>query len=80
MLTMNLLLLADDIAPFTTSPLSLLHQLDAIFNYSNTWVMEINVNKTKICMVSLNNAKVRVIRDLRGVYLNTFKLKNDAKE
>ena len=50
MLSVFLLLFADDIALFTTDPESLQKQLDAIYKYSLKWGLKINVNKTKICI------------------------------
>ena len=50
LLSVFILLFADDIALFTTSPDSLQKQLDAIHTYSCKWGLKINVNKTKICI------------------------------
>ena len=49
-LSIYMLLFADDIALFTTSPVSLQAQLDSISNYSTACGLKINVNKTKICV------------------------------
>ena len=49
-LSVFMLLFADDIALFTTSPDSLQKQLEAIHPYSCKWGLKINVNKTKICI------------------------------
>ena len=47
-----MLLFADDIALFTTSPDSLQKQLEAkyMYQYSCKWGLKINVNNTKICI------------------------------
>ena len=50
LLSVFMLLFADDIAIFTTSPDSLQSQLNAIQHYSGKWGLKINVNKTKICI------------------------------
>ena len=49
-LSMYMLLFADDIALFTTNPISLQAQLDSIAKYSSKWGLKINVKKTKICI------------------------------
>ena len=50
LLSVFMLLFADDIAIFTTNPESLQSQLDAIHKYSYEWGLKININKTKICI------------------------------
>ena len=49
-LSMYLFLFTEDIVVFTTDHHSLQAQLDSIFNYSLTWGLKINVNKTKGCI------------------------------
>ena len=49
-LSLYLLLFADDIALFTTNPISLQAQLDSISQYSTSCGLKINVNKTKVCI------------------------------
>ena len=50
LLSMYLILFADDIVLFTTDPISLQHQLDNIYEYSVHNGLKINVNKTKVCI------------------------------
>jgi hypothetical protein len=50
LLSMYMLLFADDIALFTTNPDSLQLQLNQVYEYSRKWGLKINVDKTKICI------------------------------
>ena len=50
LLSMYLLLFADDIVLFTTDPKSLQAQIDNVHNYSTRCKLKINVKKTKICV------------------------------
>ena len=50
LLSLFMLIFADDIALFTTSPESLQQQLNNINEYSKISSMKININKTKICI------------------------------
>ena len=50
LLSMYLLLFADDIVRFTTDPKSLQAQIDNVHNYSTRCKLKINVKKTKICI------------------------------
>ena len=50
LLSMYMILFADDIVLFTTDPESLQSQIDAVHRYSNKWGLKINVQKTKICI------------------------------
>ena len=50
LLSIYMLLFADDIALFTTNQESLQLQLNSIYQYSCKWGLKINVNKTKICI------------------------------
>ena len=50
LLSMYLLLFADDIVLFTTDPKSLQAQIDNVHNYSTRCKLKINVKKTKICI------------------------------
>ena len=50
LLSIYMLLFADDIALFTTNPESLQLQLNAIYDYSCKWGLKINVKKTKLCI------------------------------
>ena len=47
---MYMILFADDIVIFTTNPISLQSQIDSIYHYSEQWGLNINVNKTKVCI------------------------------
>jgi hypothetical protein len=47
-----MLLFADDMVLFTTSPASLQAQLDNLYYYSQKWGLKINIKKTKICIFS----------------------------
>jgi tetratricopeptide (TPR) repeat protein len=47
---MYLILFADDMVLFTTDPESLQAQLSNLCNYSTKWGLNINVNKTKLCI------------------------------
>ena len=49
LLSMFLILFADDIVLFTTDPGSLQAQLDSLYHYSTKWGLKINANKTKVC-------------------------------
>lgn len=49
-LSIFMLLFADDIALFTTDPVSLQHQLNSLYMYSCNWGLKINIKKTKICV------------------------------
>lgn len=51
LLSMYMILFADDIVLFTTDPNSLQKQLDSINEYSCKWGLKINVAKTKICIL-----------------------------
>ena len=48
MLSIYLLLFADDMVIFTTDKNSLQYQLDSIYMYSSKWGLKINTAKTKI--------------------------------
>ena len=88
-----MLLFADDIVLFTTDPLSLQSQLDAISNYSSMWGLKINVDKTKICIFEsrksrndiscfIYDKKVETVDHFRylGVgFLYTGNMKNSIK-
>ena len=50
MLSMYLILFADDIVLFTTDPVSLQSQIDNLYEYSIIWGLKININKTKVCI------------------------------
>lgn len=50
LLSMYMVLFADDIVLFTTDPVSFQSQIDCIYQYSIKWGLSINVNKTKICI------------------------------
>jgi hypothetical protein len=50
LVSMYLILSADDIVLFTTDPTSLQSQIDQIYNYSEKLGLKINVNKTKVCV------------------------------
>ena len=50
LLSKYLILFADDIVLFTTDPVSLQAQIDCIYDYSCKWSLEINIDKTKICV------------------------------
>lgn len=49
-LSVFMLLFADDIALFTTDPGSLQNQLNSLYQYSCKWGLKINSSKTKICI------------------------------
>ena len=50
LLSIYMLLFADDIALFTADPNSLQSLLNNVFEYSCKWGLKININKTKICI------------------------------
>lgn len=50
LLSKYLILFADDIVLFTTNPNSLQAQIDSLWHYSTKWGLEININKTKVCI------------------------------
>ena len=50
MLSRFLILFADDIVLFTTSPDSLQAQINSLVQYSYNWGLNINTNKTKKCV------------------------------
>lgn len=50
LLSMFLILFADDIVLFTTDPKSLQSQIDCLYQYSIKWGLNINVSKTKVCI------------------------------
>ena len=50
LLSMFLILFADDIVLFTTDPVSLQSQIDSIYQYSERWSLKINIRKTKLCV------------------------------
>jgi hypothetical protein len=50
MLSILMLMFADDIAIFSTDPHSLQHQLNCINEYSKKWGLKVNVGKTKVCI------------------------------
>ena len=56
-LSLHKLLFADDIVLFTTDPLSLQSQLDAISNYSSVWGLKIIVDKTKFCIFAIRKSR-----------------------
>ena len=49
-LCIYLLMFADDLILFSTSPDSLQLMLDNVFEYSSKWGLKIDVNKTKVCI------------------------------
>ena len=49
LLSMFLILFADDVVLFTTDPGSLQSQIDSIYQYSERWSLKINISKTKLC-------------------------------
>ena len=49
-LCIYLLMFADDLILFSTSPASLQVMLDSVYEYSDKWGLKINVNKTKVCI------------------------------
>ena len=50
LLSKYLILFADDIVLFTTSQESLQSQVDSLYQYSCKWGLEINIEKTKVCV------------------------------
>ena len=90
LLSKYLILFADDLVLFTTNPVSLQAQIDSIVKYSESWGLEINVKKTKICIFEKRksicdinfyiNGKVVEIVDsftylgIKFSYTGTFKL------
>ena len=50
LLSRYLILFADDIVLFSTSPITLQTHINNIYEYSCKWGLKINVNKTKICI------------------------------
>ena len=74
LLSIFMLLFADDIALFTTSAESLQSQIDTIYHYSLKWGLKINVNKTKVCVFekrksncafrwSVNGANIEIVNE-----------------
>ena len=78
-LSMYLILFADDIVLFTTDPKSLQAQINSISQYSLEWGLKVNVKKTKICIFEkrkqkhnnvefhINNDKIEIVDNF--VYL-----------
>ena len=60
LLSIYMLLFADDIALFTTDPNSLQSLLNNVYEYSYKWGLKINVNKTQR-FVYLKNVKLLII-------------------
>ncbi len=95
LLSMYMILFADDIVLFTTNQLSLQAQLDAIYSYSVKWGLKINVNKTKICVfekrktvvnseinLSINGKSIETVDDFTSLGINftdTENMKNAVK-
>ena len=95
LLSMYMILFADDIVLFTTNQLSLQAQLDAIYSYSVKWGLKINVNKTKICVfekrktvvnseinLSINGESIETVDDFTYLGINftyTGNMKNAVK-
>ena len=50
LLSMFLILFADDIVLFTTDPGSLQSHIDSSYQYSERWSLKINISKTKLCV------------------------------
>ena len=50
LLPKNLILFADDIVVFATSPESLQAQIDCLYKYSCKWSFEMYIDRTKICV------------------------------
>ena len=50
LLSMFLILFADDIVLFTTDPGSLQSQIDSIYQFSERWSLKITISKTKLCV------------------------------
>ena len=61
LLSIFMLLFADDIALFTTNPETLQNQLNQVHQYSCKWGLKINVNKTKICIFEQKKTKCNFI-------------------
>jgi hypothetical protein len=90
LLNKYLILFADDIVLFTTNPNSLQAQIDNLLLYSIKWDLEINVEKTKVCVFEsrkqnrnteffINGEKVEIVDNfvylgVRFNYNGTFKL------
>jgi hypothetical protein len=64
LLSMYLILFADDIVIFTTGQESLQNQLDNLYVYSEKWGLKINVNKTKVCVFEKRRERNRVFKDI----------------
>ena len=56
-LTKYMILFADDLVLFTTSPVSLQAQVNSILCYSEKWGLIINVDKTKVCVFEKRKSK-----------------------
>jgi hypothetical protein len=78
LLSVFMLIFADDIVLFTTNPVSLQNQLNNLYLYSSKWGLKININKTKICIFekrkcrcnytwSINNENLEIVNSF--VYL-----------
>ena len=56
-LTKYMILFADDLVLFTTSPVSLQAQVNSILRYSEKWGLTINFDKTKVCVFEKRKSK-----------------------
>ena len=82
LLSIYMLMFADDIARFTTDKSSLQSLLDSLYVYSTEWGLTINVKKNKICIFEkgrqslnydwfINNEIVEVVDSF--TYLGIYK-------
>ena len=60
LLSVFMLIFADDIVLFTTNPVSLQNQLNNLYLYSTKWGLKININKTKICIFEKTKMQVQL--------------------
>lgn len=82
-----MLLYADDMVLFTTSPESLQSQIDSLYQYSLRWGLKINIRKTKVCIFgrsqndynslnwSIDNQKLEIVNSF--CYLGVKFTRND---
>ena len=65
-LSIYLLMFADDIVVFTTDKSSLQSQLNSLYDYTDKWGLKINVNKSKICIFEKRKTDCNFVWDIAG--------------
>ena len=65
-LSIYLLMFADDMVVFTTDKSSLQSQLNSLYDYTDKWGLKINVSKSKICIFEKRKTDCNFVWDIAG--------------